>query len=256
MDIKNYIASGILELYVLDKLSEKERLEVEANALQYPEVKAEIEAIEIALETYAMGQTMTPKADSFDQILKRIEPESESGKASGSSNSWLILTVLLAAALAWGAFQYFQHQSLLEDKQIIQSELEQLQADCEEQTRDLNDLKIQLEIIRAAGNQAVKMEGSLNENPVIATVHWNNESNESYLDLVNWPSPPSGQQYQLWAIIDGVPTDMGPIDLSLEVDSFVNISHIQNAQAFAVSLEPIGGSESPTNVLMIQNTAS
>ena len=39
MDIKAYIASGILEQYVIGALSEKEMAEVEQMMLQYDEVK-------------------------------------------------------------------------------------------------------------------------------------------------------------------------------------------------------------------------
>ncbi len=52
MEIKN---SGILELYVIGDLSEKERLEVEEAAANYPEILEEITEIEMALESYAFA---------------------------------------------------------------------------------------------------------------------------------------------------------------------------------------------------------
>jgi hypothetical protein len=61
MDISNYIASGVLELYVNGLLSEPEKREVEALAAQYPEIKQEIFHIEEALEAYAMAHRKTPK---------------------------------------------------------------------------------------------------------------------------------------------------------------------------------------------------
>ena len=60
------------------------------------------------------------------------------------------------------------------------------------------------------------------------------------------PDIPSDKQYQLWAIVDGKPIDMGVFDLQLEVNELIEIPHIENAQAFAVTLEKRGGVASPT----------
>ena len=46
MNSKEYIESGILELYVFGKLTDEEMAEVSQMAIQHPEVKDEITAIE------------------------------------------------------------------------------------------------------------------------------------------------------------------------------------------------------------------
>ncbi|WP_311195979.1 hypothetical protein [Antarcticibacterium sp. 1MA-6-2] len=51
MDIQEYISSGILELYVYGSLSEPESREVTRMVRDYPEVKAEVEKIEAALQS-------------------------------------------------------------------------------------------------------------------------------------------------------------------------------------------------------------
>ena len=254
MDIKKYIESGILELYVLGKLSDAERQEVEANARQYPEIKAEIEATELALETYALGQKANPSPASLDNIMNRIGSDSPSGSSSKTNWGW-ITGILFILATAWGIYQFSQNQELNTRSENKEAELNQLQEDCNEIQRQLDDTKLQLDIIRAQGNQPVIMKGNMDTEEIIATVHWNKEDEKSYLDLNEWPAPPQGQQYQLWAIVNGTPSDMGPIDLSLTTDGFLEIPHIENAEAFAVSLEPEGGSPSPTTVLMIQFTS-
>ena len=68
------------------------------------------------------------------------------------------------------------------------------------------------------------------------------------MDITNLPSPAADKQYQLWAIVDGAPVDMGVFDLaSAETDTtFQNVPFIENPQAFAVTLEPKGGSTNPT----------
>lgn len=60
--IEQYINSGILELYVLGKVTDAERADVEAKAGIYPEIQLEIDHIADALEEYAMLHAVTPDA--------------------------------------------------------------------------------------------------------------------------------------------------------------------------------------------------
>jgi len=62
---KEYIASGILELYVLGQTTMEEDEEVERLASLYPEVQDEITAISVTLEYYAFEHAVTP-----DPIVK------------------------------------------------------------------------------------------------------------------------------------------------------------------------------------------
>ncbi|MDQ7947688.1 MAG: hypothetical protein REI93_02550, partial [Pedobacter sp.] len=71
-DVKSYIESGILELYVLGQLTAQENSEVEAMAAQHPEVKAEISAIEVAMESYAMENSVAASAELEAKILAQF----------------------------------------------------------------------------------------------------------------------------------------------------------------------------------------
>ncbi len=53
------------------------------------------------------------------------------------------------------------------------------------------------------------------------------------------------KQYQLWAIVNGKPVDAGTFDMGEGV-SFVKLKTIPKAEAFAITLEKRGGSETPT----------
>lgn len=58
--IKEYIKSGILELYVTGNTTDQEKLEVEQMAEIYPEIAAEIKMITLALEEYVKLNDVTP----------------------------------------------------------------------------------------------------------------------------------------------------------------------------------------------------
>jgi mannose-6-phosphate isomerase-like protein (cupin superfamily) len=60
VNLKVYIKSGILELFVLDLLDEAERAEVRDTVLQYPILEKEIKNIESTLQLYATSIAIEP----------------------------------------------------------------------------------------------------------------------------------------------------------------------------------------------------
>jgi anti-sigma-K factor RskA len=64
---------------------------------------------------------------------------------------------------------------------------------------------------------------------------------------VKLPQPPADKQYQLWAIADGKPVDIGMIENEQSFAAvFQKMKDIHNPQAFAITLEKKGGVPSPT----------
>ena len=69
----------------------------------------------------------------------------------------------------------------------------------------------------------------------------------AHVVLVDVPQAPAGQAYQAWYIADGSPTSAGL--MSVTADGNVIMSDpepLPDAEVFAVTLEPVGGSEQPT----------
>jgi hypothetical protein len=65
--------------------------------------------------------------------------------------------------------------------------------------------------------------------------------------LTSWPSPPPGRTYQAWYIAGGRPVSAGVFGGSPNGLQVVQLAPLdQAAQAFAVTLEPAGGSTQPT----------
>jgi anti-sigma-K factor RskA len=79
----------------------------------------------------------------------------------------------------------------------------------------------------------------------LVTVYWNTDSKDVYLLINNLPKPQSDKQYQLWAIVDGKPVDAGIFDI-IEGAPFIKLKNIARADAFAITLEKRGGSETPS----------
>ncbi|RYE01089.1 MAG: anti-sigma factor, partial [Sphingobacteriales bacterium] len=66
-----------------------------------------------------------------------------------------------------------------------------------------------------------------------------------YMMVKNLPQPAAAEQYQLWALLNGQPVDLGVFDLRQE-KLLVRMKGVQAAEAFAITLEPKGGSANPT----------
>lgn len=265
MDINKYINSGILENYVLGLVSETEAKKVERNLIQYPELKVELNKIEDALEVYAQAQAKPMPAGLSATILQSIQdlessPSSTSDTTTASakpqaaipkSNNTLgiVLGIALLGSLLGNLL-------LTQQKQDLQAQLTQTQT----QVSDINDrmvtlqlncderiqrLQEQLAILKNPAYKPISLKGTDNAPNAIAIVYFNPEENKSYLDIGNLPPTPSDKDYQLWAIVDGAPTDMGLFDLTTAVGGLVEVPHIQNPQAFAITLETKGGNPSP-----------
>ncbi|WP_152969679.1 cupin domain-containing protein [Pedobacter sp. Hv1] len=77
MNLKTYIESGVLELYVMDLLTETEKVNVERMLAAYPELGNELDKIQVSMEEQAIATAVqAPKhlkklvLDSIDNLQK------------------------------------------------------------------------------------------------------------------------------------------------------------------------------------------
>lgn len=249
MDPKTYIASGILEQYVLGKLSAEEMAEVEQHAAQYPEIKEEIEAIELALEEYALLHGQTPPPGVLSTILQNVEEKGTHAQLKGNSSSRTLLVIawvlFFAAALGW-LYAYQQNKDRADAIAALSEELSTTEVACDSIQAELDQLRQELEFLRNPATLDTRMQGTDLSPEAIAAVFYNPASEASLIDVGNLPVPPSDQQYQLWAIVDGAPVSMGVFEVGADTSNLQPVEYVAGAQAYAVTLEPKGGSESPT----------
>ena len=93
----------------------------------------------------------------------------------------------------------------------------------------------------------VLMQTAQKGHPMAATVYWSKSKSEAYLAINKLPPAPVGMQYQLWAIADGKPVDLGVIanNTANAQGVFKVDKTVTGGQAFAISLEKEGGSPTP-----------
>ncbi len=249
MDIKKYISSGILEQYVLGLVSEKDRKEVEQYMDQYPEIKKEVETIEKALEKYAEANKIKASSGLEESIMSEIEntprdlPNPVADKpVEKSAGLWsYLLGALLIGALILSWWFYSQNQKtqkMLEDQK---STFQELQADCNDKDERINRLNEQMEVLLNTNNQQYEMKGE----QALATVFYNATSKKSYLNVGSLAAAPSNKKYELWALVNGQPVSMGNFEILNNGDTLINVPFIENAGAFAVTLELPDGNPAP-----------
>jgi anti-sigma-K factor RskA len=279
-DAKAYIESGILELYVMGQLSASEMAEVETRASISPEIKQEIEAIEIALEHYALKTAVMPKIDVFANIEAAITANAETKTAEPLSSSIPYTTPLhqdsttmpvtksirplqyaLAACVALlvisGIALLNAHSKLDAANQQILS----LRTEKDRYASGMNVLKkTNSELQRVADmvddpNWAiVKLAGTKTAPNAKMMVYWNRRSQDVVVDKsrLKLPENNQSQQYQLWAMVAGKPVDLGVFDVTADsTDMLIKMKEIAKAEAFAVTLEKRGGSVNPTMENMV-----
>ena len=255
MNVEEYISSGILEAYVMDQLSEAERSEVESAATQHPEIKDEIEKIEISLENLAFASAIEPPQEIKSSLLEKISrPEKETPvvpmpakKGYGFLKLAAAASITLALISSIIAFNYWSKWQSTETRlSDLITQNQQFAENYNQVNQQLDDIQQAVGIMNSNAYKRVVMNGTDNSPNALATVYWNESSEDVYLSIQNLKELSEDQQYQLWAIIDGKPVDAGVFDPDSPGFLVLMKKIGANAAAFAVTIEPRGGSEDPS----------
>ncbi len=264
MEKETFISTGLIELYVLGATSAEENTLVEQMLVKYPELNLEIVAGEKSLMKYAESQAPKPSLSVKNSIFEAINKEQvksvnkEESKViqlpakEESKTNWFT-SFMVAASLFLlvlsGVYNYIQYQDL----QKAEDQIAALNTEKEVLANNLDTYKASYEVARNkvailndTANVTIPMKGLEISPNSLALIHWNKQTNETFIDIASLPDAPNAMQYQLWAIVDGVPVDLGVFDKNDSEGALQKMKTVKNPQAFAVTLEKEGGSESPT----------
>lgn len=251
MDVKEYIASGILELYVAGILSEKENLEVHTLAMEHPEIQSEIEQIEASI--LALTKTASPGLSSdFDTLKEKLKTNEVNEVISLPKRTfnWKSYTGWAAAAVfAIGLFwMYDQNQDL--ELQIVetQKENQQLEQQIVESNTSIEKAEDLLRTIRDKNISVTTLAGQAVSPTSFAKAYWNKENKQVFIDAQGLPEPPDGFVYQVWSLKLNplTPSSLGLLnDFATDENKVFALNNSYASEAFGITLEPAGGSLSP-----------
>lgn len=258
MNVQEYISSGIVESYVLGLATPEEQVEFERMCKQYTEVLQARTNFELLMEQQAIHHAVAPPPALKKQVLNTIMPSEAKvipiqAEQLPVRTNWLkyvaaACAVLLAGSLIWNISQYNRNKKL-------QASYDEISRDYDSTAIKLGELEDEIAMISLNPNVKMAAMKGMEVSPAsFATVYWDTTSKDVYLLVNNLPRPASDRQYQLWALLDGKPIDIGMIDN----DSFIGekklllqMKNVSGAQAFAITLEKKGGNPTPQGVMYV-----
>ena len=270
MDIQVYIESGVIESYVLGLSDPEEILEVEQLREQHPEVQQAIDEFSIAIEEQAFKNAVEPPEEIKEQLLSSLQFH-QSSKSNidtplvvaynssvdnetynTNSNSSITNFKYLAAAsiilfivsAISNLLLYNRYTSTKSQYVALVNERNSLQANNQVYQTKLKDYQSATEMMADPTIAMVQLKDPAHKKDNMITVFWDKKTKNVYLLTNKLPAPNTNQQYQLWALVDGKPVDAGMLDP--KCTSFCKMKNIPRAQAFAITLEKVGGSPVPT----------
>ena len=252
METKEYIESGILELYLYGLLSETENEEVTAMAKTNPEINAEIIAIEKAIVALSSSFSPFHSVANFEKIKAKLELKHANViQMKPASTSRLQYIGWAAAVLLLMGLGYQYNQLNLSNAQVAENQIEKAKL-----VKEFDVLKIQntanaasLAVVRDTKNTVVGLGGQAVAPESFAKVYWNQETEVVYIDAAGLPEPPEGMVYQVWALKLSplTPTSIGLLEnFDANEQKLFAVNNTRGAEAFGITLEPAGGSVSPT----------
>ncbi|MEX0289804.1 MAG: anti-sigma factor [Flavobacteriaceae bacterium] len=254
MDVEAYIATGILELYVAGLLTEEENMEVYRYAKEYPRIKLEIKEIEASI--LALSGTSAPRISrrkGFDDLKVRIGQRKDTTvvQLPKKKTNWGAYTGW-AAAILFGAgllYFYYENDQLKTTMEIVTKENDVLEQQIFESRNSLVNTTELLNTIRNRDLSIVALEGQEAAPEAFAKVYWDRDNQKVLIDALGLPEPPDGMVYQVWSLKLSplTPTSLGLLENFMEDENKIfSLNNTNESEAFGITLEPAGGSETPT----------
>ena len=268
MNVTEYIASGILESYVMGAVSDQEKREVECLSAIYPEVRSELDELSAALEKYALMHSIEPPTALKTRLMEQLDfseqPPAivrpmpvERMSTSTYRTTWVVAASVGLLMLIFSIFLL----SRLRTNQDTLATLRTANGSLQSEVRQLHDQQNQdeqrLAVLQRAGMRVIQLRGNKNAPNGDMFVYWNTLTRQVSVDIKSLPVLPSNQQYQLWSLVSGKPVDAGVFesDITNPGQALQRLNRaISRADAFAVTVEKRGGSPAPTMSTLLAMT--
>lgn len=244
--MKQYIESGILESYLLGEVSEQERREVECLTRIYPELREELDLQAAVLEKVASTLARPVPAGHKESVMTAItgvDPETGDDETQPvRSGSPRYLQWVAAASVVLAMFFGYRFLDQARKNDLVNTELEDKREEAARYQVALERDSVVMQHLADPNTRMINLAGTEKYADQQARVFWNAETRQTYVVMDDLTPAPAGLTYQLWAIVNGVPLDLGVYDRGsrlLEPNLF------EKADAFAITLETAGGNETP-----------
>jgi anti-sigma-K factor RskA len=253
--------SGLLESYALGVATAEEAEKVQQLISHYPEVKQELNQIELALEQYAHANGAPAGKHVKDRLLRKMsiagynglsksfvahistEKESKETVAKNMGKRFMMSWPAAAASIALLLAVIGYSWKLSNKNKQLAIELENKKTELAIVNENFKADEVDMKILRSKYTVPLKLKADgVVSKDCEAKIYWQTNTGEIYIDQSNLPVVVKGKQYQLWAIVDDKTLDAGLIDLKRsKTTHFQKMKTFEHADAFAITLENEGG---------------
>lgn len=235
---------------------------------QFPELKEELNDIELSLEKYAMSNAIEPapvvKEKLFNQLFSNEQDQKKANaetRAVPAESPVVSLNkrgpiplfyksiaaavfILLIGSIISNYFYFNKYHDAQNKLEVAQQQLQEKEKSNEAMSHDLN-------VVTNKYAMPVVLKGTKMAPDAVAKIFWLKNTGQVYIDPSNLPKAPEGKQYQLWGIVDGKPVSGGIIETSKGIYHIQKMKSFGSVDAFAITLEKTGGSPTPTMDQMV-----
>lgn len=252
MNITDLLNSGDLELYVYGILNESETNQIAQLSKTDSAIKTEIIAIENSIISLSSSFSPTLSSEVYEKIKQKLFLKNRDVIKMKPKNNWPQYMGWAAAVLVMigAGYQYTQLSETKNSVAVAKKEKTNLQDTLVNLKLKNEQTLTALTIVRDVNNTVVNLGGQAVSPKSYAKIYWNKETEVVYVDAAGLPEPPEGMVYQIWSLKllpQLTPTSIGLLsDFSENKAKIFAVEKTGDAEAFGITLEPAGGSKSPT----------
>jgi hypothetical protein len=257
----------------LGLLPDDEADKIEQLALLFPEVEVEINNIRHTIFDVNEKAEVTPAPEVREKLINtirklkeeedRVAPIIPTATAEDTNKieetarvvnmqtksgrtSWLAAASVVLMVVSIGTAVYLYNRTSNTQNQLaaVQTELNTVQQVNQQQQQQLQSYAQSLAVIQDPAVKKMELKAIPGKTSGSVQLFWHTNTHEVFVGNMSLPPVPNGKQYQLWAIVKGVPVDAGM--LNEREKAMQKMKAFQEADAFAITLENKGGSSSPS----------
>jgi anti-sigma-K factor RskA len=252
MGTQEIIDSGDLELYVYGLLNEEDSKQIATLSKVDMPVYQEILSIEKSMLALSSSFSPVISSDIYEKIKSKLElTDRKLIQMKPKTNNYQYIGWAASIVLLFGIGYMYVNQTSIENKMTtIQLEKNLLNDAVVEAEIQSKIAKEALTVIRDPKNTVIALGGQAAAPKAFAKIYWNKETEVVYVDASGLPEPPEGKVYQIWSLKllpQLTPTSIGLLDkFGDNTTKMFAVNSTGDAEAFGITLEPAGGSKSPT----------
>lgn len=267
INIQEIIQSGMLERYAFGHCSEEEMLFLLPLLQDNAELKAELEKIEQTLFDTAfkyaveapsvvkenLFSALPEKSNDIEGKIIRMRRKGIGLKKENARIKFYLYAASIALLISIGvnAILFSSYNGAKEELTSLQSSRKQIASEFAKLRDEHDDLTQQFTLVTNPYVRQVELNAVKENENYNAKVYFNRDNGNVVLNLAGIQPLPPDKQYQLWALVDGKPIDLGVFDGGIRTSILKIMNMVAAPDAFAVTVEPYGGSVNPTLEQMV-----